>query len=165
MLFSLTNICMSYFPVKAAYRRESLCVLMVPERSLGSIMAEAVWQQVIHMRARAESQGQKAHIWNCKQEVERANWKWHKTFDNSLQQDHPSLSYTNSMTKWRPSVQTPLGDVPLQFTTVFWCCYEDANFGLWAREGKGFIVFDLYPNVKLGCLLKKNDMLFQGIAD
>lgn len=101
-------------------------------------MAEAVWQQVAHMRARAESQGQKAHIWNRKQEVE---------------------------TKWRPSVQTPLGDVLLQFTALFWCCYEDASFGLWDREGKGFIVFDLYPNVKLGCLLKKNDMLFQGIAD
>lgn len=69
------------FLMKAAYRRESLSVLMVPERSLGSIMAGAAWQQVAHMRARAESWEQKAHIWNCKQEVERANWERCNTFE------------------------------------------------------------------------------------
>lgn len=69
------------FLTKAAYRRESLSVLMVPERSLGSIMAGAAWQQVAHTRARAESRGQKAHIWKCKQEVERANWESCNTFE------------------------------------------------------------------------------------
>lgn len=77
--------------MKAASRKESLSVLMVPESSLGSIMAGEAGQQVAPMRARAESPGQKAHIWNCKQEVERVNWEWHKTSEGHPQ-SHTAFS-------------------------------------------------------------------------